>query len=196
MKFEVAKCDLKKFRIPLFQMYFLANLNKKVLMEPIIIHQKIQEIRGLKVILDSDLAALYGIETKYLKRTVKNNIKRFPPDFMFTLTKEEFLRCKNCTSKSGSGGTRYLPYAFTEQGIAMLSGLLNTDIAIEMNISIMRAFVQLRKLSLLNKDLEQRISELEAKYDVQFQDVFEVLNYLVQKEKQVTEQAERPRIGF
>ena len=75
MKFEVAKCDLKKFRIPLFQMYFLANLNKKVLMEPIIIHQKIQEIRGLKVILDSDLAALYGIETKYLKRTVKNNIK-------------------------------------------------------------------------------------------------------------------------
>ena|SRR6218665_690582 len=167
-------------------------------MEQIIIHQKIKEIRGLKVILDSDLAILYNVETKYLKRTVKNNIKRFPSDFMFELTKEEFeiLRCKNCTSKTGSGGNRYLPYVFTEQGIAMLSGLLNSEIAIEMNISIMRAFVQLRKLSIQNTNLEQRINELESKYDIQFQDIFEALNYLVQKEKQVIEQAQRNKIGF
>lgn len=167
-------------------------------MELIIIHEKIKEIRGLKVIVDSDLAALYSVETKRLNEVVKRNIKRFPPDFMFTLTKEEneILRCRNCTSKIGSGGNRYLPYVFTEQGIAMLSGLLNSDIAIEMNISIMRAFVHLRKLSIQNKDLEERITELEKKYDIQFQDVFEALNFLVQKEKQVIEQTQRKKIGF
>lgn len=182
----------------LFEMCFFLSLYKKVLMELIIIHEKIKEIRGLKVILDSDLAMLYGVETKYLKRTVKNNIKRFPPDFMFTLTKEEheILRCRNCTSNSKAGGNRYLPYVFSEQGIAMLSGLLHSDIAIEMNISIMRAFVHLRKLSIQNKDLGERITELEKKYDIQFQDVFEALNFLVQKEKQVIEQAQRNKIGF
>jgi hypothetical protein len=167
-------------------------------MEHIIIHQKIKEIRGLKVILDSDLAALYCVETKRLNEVVKRNIKRFPPDFMFTLSKEEYeiLRCKISTSKLGSGGNRYLPYVFTEQGIAMLSGLLNSDIAIEMNISIMRAFVHLRKLAIKNSDLEKRITELEKKYDIQFQDVFDALNFLVQKEKQVIEQGQRKRIGF
>lgn len=168
-------------------------------MEQLIIHQKIKEIRGVKVILDSDLAALYGVETKRINETVKRNIKRFPEDFMFQLSKEEqefFLRSQIATSKLKSGGNRYLSYVFTEQGIAMLSGLLNSDIAIEMNISIMRAFVQLRRLTLQNKDLEQRITELENKYDLQFQDVFDALKFLIQKEKQAVEQAKRNKIGF
>lgn len=168
-------------------------------MEHIIIHQKIKEIRGVKVILDADLAILYGVETKRINETVKRNIKRFPEDFMFQLTREEheiFLRSQFATSNIRAGGNRYLPYVFTEQGIAMLSGLLNSDIAIEMNISIMRAFVQLRRLTLKNSDLEQRIAELENKYDLQFHDVFEALKFLIQKEKLAVEQLKRNRIGF
>ena len=109
------------------------------------IHTKIYEIRGYKIILDFDLAELYGVETKNLNLSVKRNLKRFPHDFMFQLSVEEwqFLRLQIETSKRG--GRRYLPYAFTEQGVAMLSGLLNSDIAIEMNIAIMRAFIALRQ---------------------------------------------------
>ncbi|MDH6535422.1 ORF6N domain-containing protein [Parabacteroides sp. 52] len=115
-------------------------------MELTLIQSKIYEIRGQRVMLDFDLAEMYGIETKYLKRSVKNNIKRFPSDFMFEMTKNEFdsLRCQNCTSKRG--GTRYMPYAFTELGVSMLSSVLNSDIAIEVNVSIMRAFVAVRRL--------------------------------------------------
>ena len=112
-----------------------------------IIQDKIHEIRGQKVMLDFDLAELYGTETKYLKRSVKNNLKRFPSDFMFELTKEEFdsLRCRNCTSNQ-RGGNRYMPFAFTELGVAMLSSVLNSEIAIEVNMGIMRAFVAVRQL--------------------------------------------------
>ena len=112
-----------------------------------IIQDKIYEIRGQKVMLDFDLAELYGTETKYLKRSVKNNLKRFPSDFMFELTKEEFdsLRCRNCTSNQ-RGGNRYMPFAFTELGVAMLSSVLNSEIAIEVNMGIMRAFVAVRQL--------------------------------------------------
>ena len=112
-----------------------------------IIRPKIHEIRCQRVILDYDLAELYSTETKLLKRAVKRNIKRFPEDFMFELTKEEFetLRCHIGTSK-GRGGTRYLPYAFTEQGFAMLSSVLNNELAIQVNIGIMRAFVAVRQM--------------------------------------------------
>ena len=111
-----------------------------------IIQSKIYEIRGQRVMLDFDLAEMYGIETKYLKRAVRNNMKRFPADFMFELSKEELdaLRCKNCTSNK-RGGTRYMPFAFTEQGVAMLSSVLNSEVAIEINIGIMRAFVAVRR---------------------------------------------------
>ena len=111
-----------------------------------LIQSKIYEIRGQKVMLDFDLAEMYGTETKYLKRSVKNNIKRFPSDFMFELTKEEFdsLRCSFSTSKRG--GTRYMPYAFTEHGVAQLSSVLNSDLAIEINIQIIRAFIAVRQL--------------------------------------------------
>ena len=113
------------------------------------IKNRILEIRGKNVILDFELAKMYQVETKYLKRTVRNNLKRFPADFMFDLTYEEWnnLRCNFSTSNK-AGGIRYLPFASTEQGVAMLGGLLNSNVAIEMNIGIMRAFVMMRQFAL------------------------------------------------
>lgn len=161
------------------------------------IESKIYEIRGIKVMLDYDLATLYDVETKYLNLAVKRNIKRFPNDFMFQISIEEWntLRLQFATSNQ-KGGTRYQPYAFTEQGLAMLSGILNSDKAIEVNISIMRAFVIIRNLALSHADLTQKINELELKYNKQFKDVYEALNYLISKDKQEIEQKERKRIGY
>jgi len=161
------------------------------------IHTKIYEIRNQKVMLDSDLAELYEVETKNLNLTVKRNLKRFPPDFMFQLTKSEWdiLRLQIETSK-GRGGTRYLPYAFTEQGVAMLSGILNSEKAIDVNISIMRAFVFMRQYALTHKDLTEKLLELESKYDKQFKDVYDAISFLLQKDNQETEQKQRKRIGF
>lgn len=132
-----------------------------------IIKNKIFVIRGIKVMLDSDLAQLYQVETKALNRTVKRNIKRFPDDFMFQLTPEEWenLRCQNGTFKNDI--RKYLPYAFTEQGIAMLSGLLNSDVAIFANIQIMRVFVKIKQYALENKELSQRLASVE-KYLMQY----------------------------
>ena len=124
------------------------------------IQNLIYEIRGQKVMLDSDLATLYQVQTKVLNQAVKRNLKRFPSDFMFQLTKEEFLNLKSQIVTSSWGGVRKMPYVFTEQGVAMLSGLLNSDIAIAVNIKIMRAFVQIRKLSVEHKDLQEQIQEL------------------------------------
>ena len=161
------------------------------------IQTKIYEIRGQKVMLDSDLAELYNVETKNLNLAVKRNIKRFPSDFMFQLVKSEWdiLRLQIETSK-GRGGTRYLPYAFTEQGVAMLSGILNSDKAIETNIAIMRAFVFVRQYALTHKDLTEKLQEFENKYDKQFKDVYEAITYLLQKDNQETEQKQRKRIGY
>ena len=129
------------------------------------IESLIHVIRCQQVMLDSDLARLYGVETKYLKRAVKANIKRFPADFMFKLEPSEFdsLRCKNCTSNPTSqrGGTRYMPFAFTEQGVAMLSGVLKSDIAIEVNIRIMRAFIAMRSFLMNNEHVFQRLEVME-----------------------------------
>jgi len=161
------------------------------------IQTKIYEIREQKVMLDFDLAELYETETKYLKRAVRANIKRFPPDFMFEITKTEWeiLRCNFSTSNQ-RGGTRYLPFAFTEQGVAMLSAVLNSDKAIDVNIAIMRAFVFIRQYALTHKDLTDKLKELESKYNKQFKDVYEAINYLMNKDKQLTEQKERKRIGY
>ena len=147
--------------------------------------------------LDFDLAELYEVQTKSLNLAVKRNLKRFPVDFMFQISKSEWdsLRFQNETSKS-RGGTRYLPYAFTEQGLAMLSGILNSDKAIEVNIAIMRAFVFIRQYALSHKDLTDKLKALEGKYDKQFGDVYEAMNYLLQKDNQETEQKQRRRIGF
>jgi hypothetical protein len=124
------------------------------------IQNLIYEVRGLKVMLDSDLANLYQVQTKVLNQAVKRNLKRFPDDFMFQLTKEESLNLKSQFVTSSWGGVRKMPYVFTEQGVAMLSGLLNSDIAIAVNIKIMRAFVQIRKLSVEHKDLQEQIQDL------------------------------------
>ena len=167
-----------------------------------IIQRKIYEVRELKVMLDFDLAELYETETKYLKRAVRAKIQRFPTDFMFELSKEEWetLRCKNCTSKfppsKSRGGSRYLPFAFTEQGVAMLSGILNSDKAIDVNIAIMRAFVLVRQYALTHKELTVKLQELESKYNKQFKDVYDAINFLLQKDKQKINQNERKRIGF
>lgn len=129
------------------------------------IESLIHVVRGQQVMLDSDLARLYGVETKYLKRTVKANIKRFPPDFMFELELAEFnnLRCKICTSnpQSQRGGTRYMPFVFTEQGVAMLSGVLKSDTAIDVNIRIMRAFTAMRSFMMSNAHVFQRLEAVE-----------------------------------
>lgn len=135
--------------------------------------------------LDFDLAELYEVETKRLKEAVRRNIKRFPPDFMFELTRNEFESLRSQIASSNTrGGTRYLPFAFTEQGLAMLSGVLNSDKAIEVNISIMRAFVLLREFALTHKELSARLHELEKKYNKQFKDVYEAINYLLKKDNE------------
>ena len=148
-----------------------------------IVAEKILVIRGKRVMLDRDLAELYGVETKQLVRQIKRNIERFPDDFMFQLTKQEVvnLKCQNGTSSWG--GTRKLPYVFTEQGVAMLSGLLNSNRAIQVNIAIMRAFVNMRKTLLLNKDLAEKIEKLERKYqlhETDIQVIFEAIRKLIE----------------
>ena len=146
-----------------------------------VIEEKIFLIRGHKVMFDAHLAKLYEVETKYLTRQVRRNVKRFPLDFMFRLTKEEFLRCQNVTSKRG--GRRYLPYVFTEQGIAMLSTVLNSERAIEINIVIMRAFVKLRQVLATHKELAHRLSELERRMDKKDNEImalFEAIRKLMQ----------------
>lgn len=162
-----------------------------------VIHRKIYEVRGLTVMLDFDLAELYETETKYLKRAVRANIKRFPADFMFELSTTEWntLRCNFCTSNK-KGGTRYLPFAFTEQGVAMLSGILNSEKAIDVNIAIMRAFVLVRQYALTDKELMVRMNELETKYNKQFKDVYDAINFLLQRDKQRIDQHQRKRIGY
>ena len=137
-------------------------------------------IRGQSVMLDRDLAALYGVETKVLVRAVKRNLGRFPPVFMFQLSVRESqnLRYQSGTSSSW-GGRRYLPFAFTEQGVAMLSGVLRSPRAISVNVAIMRAFVQLRRLLHSNVGLARKLADLERKYDVQFKVVFDAIRALM-----------------
>lgn len=138
-------------------------------MQDNLIQNIIYEIREQKVMLDSDLAELYGVETKNLNKAVKRNMERFPEFFMFQLSETEWetLRFQIGTSKEGKGGRRYLPYVFTEQGVAMLSSVLNSKKAIQINIQIMITFVKIRKFALTNKELSQRVSELE-RYFVQY----------------------------
>jgi hypothetical protein len=159
--------------------------------------QRIHEIRGVRVILDFDLAKLYEVETKNLNLSVKRNLRRFPPDFMFQLTSDEWnsLRLQNETSKRG--GRRYMPYAFTEQGIAMLSGLLNSEIAIDTNIVVMRAFVILRQYVLNYAELNLKIEKLTARLDdndVKTNEIFALLKELLEHKKEL--EKPRNRIGF
>ena len=146
-----------------------------------------------KVLLDRHLAELYGVETKQLKRAVRRNISRFPADFMFELTKQEFenWRSQFVTSKRDKMGLRHRPMAFTEQGVAMLSSVLRSERAIEVNIAIMRAFVQLRKMLAVHKDLAPKLAALEKKYDEQFKIVFDAIRELM-----TLPEKPRKKIGF
>ena len=143
------------------------------------ITSKILLIRSEKVMLDSDLAELYGVETRRLNEQVKRNLKRFPADFMFQLTKDEFEILKSHFATSSWGGRRKLPSAFTEQGVAMLSSVLNSDRAIEVNVAIMRAFVKLRKMIASNEELARKFEESEKKYDKKFAVVFTAIKQLM-----------------
>jgi hypothetical protein len=148
-----------------------------------LIEQKIYLIRRHKVMLDADLAGLYGVTTGNLNLAVRRNQKRFPEDFMFQLSREETqsLLLQNARAK-GRGGRRTPPFAFTEQGVAMLSSVLNSERAIEVNIAIMRAFVRLRAMLATHADLARRLNELEQKYDEQFRGVFEAIRELMTPE--------------
>ena len=158
----------------------------------IVIEQKIYLIRGQKVMLDKDLAVLYGVAARRLREQVKRNIKRFPADFMFQLNDREidFMVSQNATpSRQYLGG--FKPYVFTEQGVAMLSSVLNSERAIEVNIQIMRVFVRIKEMLISHKDLAMKMEELEKKYDGQFRVVFEAIRRLMREE-------EKPKksIGF
>ena len=154
-----------------------------------VIATKILLIRGKRVMLDRDLAKLYGVDTSQLTRQVRRNIDRFPADFMFQLTKEELRNLICQLGTSSWGGTRKLPYAFTEQGVAMLSGVLHSKRAVQVNIQIMRAFIQLKRMLLTNADLRRKIEEMERKYDKQFAIVFQTIKQLLEplpvKEKRI-----------
>lgn len=145
------------------------------------IEKTIYSIRGERVMLDRDLAALYGVETKVLKRAVRRNIDRFPRDFMFVLNSTEFQNWRRQfgTSNADRKGLRYAPMAFTEHGILMLSSVLNSKRAVQVNIQIMRAFVKLRQMLASNTELSQRLDQLEQKYDRQFKVVFDALRSLM-----------------
>lgn len=180
------------------------------------IQNRIYEIRGERVMLDRDLAALYETPTKSLNLAVKRNSKRFPKDFMFQLTKEEFeslrfqietlekndtsLRLQNETLKKGRGQhIKYLPYAFTEQGVAMLSGILNSDKAINMNIAIMRAFVEIRKIILQQGDLKTQLKEIKdrlGEHDVQLNSIYDAMENLLDEKIAQRKWEDRERIGF
>ncbi len=144
------------------------------------------------MLFDADLAELYGVETRILVKAVKRNIRRFPEDFMFQLSEEEFDSLRSQIGISnGWGGRRKLPYAFTEQGVAMLSSVLRSSRAVDVNIEIMRAFVRLRRMIASHEGLARRLDELEAKYDGQFKVVFEAIRQLM-----LPPPAKRRQVGF
>ena len=159
--------------------------------------QSILVIRGLKVLLDSDLAMLYGVETRVLVQAVKRNLERFPEDFMFQLDSEELalLRSQSVISNPGRGGRRYAPYAFTEQGVAMLSSVLNSPRAIAVNIEIMRAFVRLREILASNKDLTAKLNELEHKLETHDQAIAGILSAIRELMRPPEPRKKQP-IGF
>jgi hypothetical protein len=167
-------------------------MKKPAIMVPEVIERRILLIRGQKVLLDKDLALLYGVQTRDLNKAVRRNIDRFPGDFMFQLTQGEFENLKYQFGTSSWGGTRKLPLAFTEQGVAMLSSVLRSRRAIHVNVEIMRTFVRLREILATHKDLARKLEELEKKYDEQFRVVFEAIRQLMAP----SEPPPKRRIGF
>lgn len=165
-----------------------------------VVMSKIYVIRGQKVMLDKDLAELYGVETKRLKEQVRRNIERFPDDFMFELTAEEYLTLKEQLAHLGRGEhSKYPPFAFTEHGVLMLSSVLNSDRAIKVNIQVMRVYVRIREMIMLNKDILHSLESIERKlseHDNQILLIFEYLKQLEATKQQESEQKNRKHIGF
>jgi len=164
-----------------------------------IILQKIFFIRERKVMLDSDLAELYGVPTKALKQAVKRNLKRFPDDFMFICTNDEFKNLRSQNVTSNRGGVRYLPMAFTEQGVAMLSSILNSELAILVNIQIIRIFVKMRDLIQTSREILAKLNSMESKFGEHDQAISVIFEYLKELEKGKKEEADittRKRIGY
>ncbi len=172
------------------------NKEDKLILPDEMIMSKIYFIRDLKVMLDKDLAELYGVLTGNLNKAVKRNIKRFPNDFMFQLTKEEFENLKFQFGISSWGGTRSLPYAFTEQGVAMLSGILNSDRAISVNIQIMRIFTKIRLILTDNLSVKLEIEEIKKKLENQDKNIELVFSYLDELIEKQVNPPPRKRIGF
>jgi hypothetical protein len=161
-----------------------------------LIQQRIYEIRGQKVMLDYDLAALYEVPTKVFNQAVKRNAARFPSDFMFQLNQKEFEHLRSQFVTSSWGGRRYMPNAFTEQGVAMLSSVLNSEKAIEVNIAIMRTFVLIRQHALQYKDLQEKLMKLEKRSNKNFKEIYHALNLLLEDKSVQEEQKAREPIGF
>lgn len=171
---------------------------KSIVPDEIVI-TKIHLIRDQKVMLDYDLAELYGVETRVLKQAVKRNMNRFPEDFMFELTKDEFENLRSQIVTSSWGGTRYAPMAFTEHGVLMLSSVLKSDRAIEMNIQIVRIFNKMKEMLLTHKDILLKIEKMEyllTNHDKDISVLFDYLRKLLNEDKQIKSQETRKRIGF
>ncbi len=165
---------------------------QQALVEYQVVVSKIAVVRGQRVMFAQDLAELYGVETKVLMQAVRRNIARFPEDFLFQLTDQEFTNLRSQIVTSSWGGTRYLPYAFSEQGVAMLSSVLRSPRAVAVNIEIMRAFVRMRALIDGNEILAKKITDLEKKYDSQFKVVFQAIYDLMDDR----EKKPKSKIGF
>lgn len=168
-------------------------------MELQVIQNRIFEIRGYRVILDFDLAELYETETKKLKQAVRRNMNRFPSDFMFELNDSEWdnLRSQIMISKGGRGRhSKYPPFAFTEQGVAMLASVLHSQAAIDMNIQIVRAFVLMRQFATNYEELMVKLEELEQSCDAQFGELYQALTQLLSKAQNDDNKRDRPRVGF
>jgi len=174
------------------------NRDEQLIPDEVVIN-KIYVIRDTKVMLDKDLAALYEVETKRFNEQVKRNTERFPEDFMFQLTSVEFANLRSQIATSSWGGARYYPFAFTEQRVAMLSGIINLPKAIAMNIAIMRAFVQIRKVYIENKKIAGQLKTLELKlgqHDVQLNGIYKAIENLLDDKVEKQTAAARKRIGF
>lgn len=185
--------------MPMCRIEFSANCEcNQIDMQLQMIQSRIHEIREQKVMFDFDLAELYEVENRVLKQAVKRNIDRFPSDFLFQLTKPEWQElitiCDNLPE--GVKFSPATPFAFTEQGVSMLSSVLRSKKAIQVNISIMRAFVLIRQYALSHKDLTEKLKGHETIYNKQFKDVYEAINYLLKKDKKAIVQQERKQIGF